>query len=354
MDLDSALIRRLFSARSLSSDTPPLTNCERRAANTAADSEDTIGLASLGDVQPVHFDIEDWDSSRRLNFDWDKLCELADFCPCIILAESARVVRRRPYFVECRVVSETSVRLRHRFEWMAIIQTDHTLTWDDFEVARISRKPSHYPLVLRLLSHVAPQGLRLAYPSLLFTRFYAHFFDRRVRDLPTMETRKKLWEALEISRRWERLVEIELCRCLLYWAIIERRHHAHVSVLPMDLFDLIFDSLADNLMRILYLSSHYGSPRDIVNDLLHANSIGGQNEELVYVLLSSELVWYVWLDHLLDKSIARMEVKNLLPIENGAVGPRFKKARLAMKIKKNSDEGEHRKRCLPVVWQIDR
>lgn len=35
---------------------------------------------------------------------------------------------------------ESSTRLRHPFKWMIINQTGRALTWDDFEVVRISRK----------------------------------------------------------------------------------------------------------------------------------------------------------------------------------------------------------------------
>lgn len=92
VDLDSSLIRRLFRARQSSSGSPPLTERERRAADTVADSEESICLASLNAPIPVHIDVQEWNKNRRRNFDWEELCDLADFHPDGSLAESSGVV----------------------------------------------------------------------------------------------------------------------------------------------------------------------------------------------------------------------------------------------------------------------
>lgn len=63
IDLDSVLIQRLFRARLSSSNAPLPTDRERRAAATAAKSEDAIGVESLNDPLPVNFDIQEWDRS---------------------------------------------------------------------------------------------------------------------------------------------------------------------------------------------------------------------------------------------------------------------------------------------------
>lgn len=79
VDMNSAVIRRLFRARPQSSLQPVLTDSERRAAASAADNEDAIGTASPDEQLPLHFDLQDWNRSRRLGFDWDDLYYLADY-----------------------------------------------------------------------------------------------------------------------------------------------------------------------------------------------------------------------------------------------------------------------------------
>lgn len=79
VNLNTAVIRRLFRARANPAAQPAPTDRERTAAATAADSEDAIGTASPEDLLPVHFDSQDWDRHRRRGFDWGDLLYLADY-----------------------------------------------------------------------------------------------------------------------------------------------------------------------------------------------------------------------------------------------------------------------------------
>lgn len=77
------IIRSLFRARSISS---ALTDRDRRAATSAADSEDVIRTASPEDPLPFRFDYHYLDRNRRRGFDWDNVCYLADHRANVILA----------------------------------------------------------------------------------------------------------------------------------------------------------------------------------------------------------------------------------------------------------------------------
>lgn len=157
---------------------------------------------------------------------------------------------------------------------------------------------------------------------------YDHFFRRRLRDLPTMLTGKKVSAALEISLRWDRLFELELFWSLQYCAIIDHHQHVRVLVLTMDLLDLILDSIPDNLMGLPYSGGHYGTPLDTIKGLLQANAFGRRYEDEVVVSILSETVRYVSLDQLLDKSNKRQELCELLPVEDGAIVSPLMKAKL--------------------------
>lgn len=91
VDLESTLIYRLFPAHSSSFNVLTSTDRVRRAAATAAESEDGISVASLEKPLPRHFDIQDWDRHRRRNFNWYEIFNLADFSADVSLAQSNRV-----------------------------------------------------------------------------------------------------------------------------------------------------------------------------------------------------------------------------------------------------------------------
>lgn len=69
VNLNSAVIRRLFRSESESSRQLAPTKSGRQAAAAAADSEDAIGTASTENTPWVHHDFIDWDRHRRLVLD---------------------------------------------------------------------------------------------------------------------------------------------------------------------------------------------------------------------------------------------------------------------------------------------
>lgn len=409
VNMDSALILRLFRSRSEHSARHVSTEQERRAAASAADCEEAIGVASLEDPLPVHTDLQDWYRHQRHNFDWDDLYYLSDYRPDVNFAvlanvSAAKSVLVRMYqnqyqvptsfsvdrsFVEnCSVAwlvsflelwlvegldemetvedaimkspfeahayaygahadqAETSSRLRHRFEWMIIMQSGRVLTWNDFEVVRVSRKRGSI-LSLTTSHAVFKSGVRiydskclfvpyfvrtsslptgLAIPPLFSLRLYSHYMGRRLSKLPTMPPGPELSAALDMKRRWERLVALEFCWSILHCAAIERRQHARVPVITVDLMDFILLTIPASMLSMDYPGGHYGSPWDTLNDLLQAQSIGEGFRLLVEEPLSNKPVAYVSLDTLYDKVVWWKEAHALLPIEHGAVLPPGMKA----------------------------
>lgn len=91
VNLNSAVIRRLFQARRSTSAQPAPTERQRRAADSTADSKDAIGTASPEDPLPVFLELEDWDRHRRWNFNWDELLYLADYRTDVSFADLTRV-----------------------------------------------------------------------------------------------------------------------------------------------------------------------------------------------------------------------------------------------------------------------
>lgn len=237
--------------------------------------------------------------------------------------------------------SESSARLRHCFEWMLIRQSGRVMPWEDFEVVRVSRKPgsllsltsaqvvfktgvrvaeSRFPLVPTFLRSASiPVGLAL--PPLLSLRLYAHFVGRRLRKLPTMPPGKELSAMLCLKRRWERLVGLEFCWSLLHCAVLERRYHARVPILPADLLEFIVSVLPPDALDIPYPGGQHGTPRDTLNELVQAAVVDEGRRTEVNVPLSSEPVVYVSLDVLFETYKVGQGARSLLPIENGALVP---------------------------------
>lgn len=256
--------------------------------------------------------------------------------------------------------SEASTRLRHRFEWWIIRHTGRVVTWADFEVARVSRKhgslvgfsaartlletgitvdETKFPLVPPFLRHAnIPAGL--AIPPLLSLRLYAHFIGRLQRKLPTMPPGDELSAKVEVMRRWEHLVSLEFCCAVLNTAIIERRQHARVPVLPPDLLAFITTTMHIDMLNTPFPGPHYGTPRDTLNELMQATSVANGLLELVTVPLSSEPVAYVSLDILFDENFERRAVQAILPIEEGAAIPPKMKKRMEEEAREKAAEAE--------------
>lgn len=94
------------------------------------------------------------------------------------------------------------------------------------------------------------------------------------------------------------MVSLEFNCAPLPFTIYERRQHARVPVLSLDLHEFIMDKRPSDTMDMSFLGSHYGSARKTVSDLFPAAFIdkkalgGSQNailgcDRLLYVSQSA-------------------------------------------------------------------
>lgn len=77
LDMDSAIIRRLFRSLIESFAHRALTDRKRRATVSAAYSVDAIGTAFVEDPLPINFYFQDSDLHRPRGFNWDDFFFLA-------------------------------------------------------------------------------------------------------------------------------------------------------------------------------------------------------------------------------------------------------------------------------------
>lgn len=89
--LNSSVIQRLLSSRPSGSRQPVLTHRKSPAAASAADTEFTIGTASLAGPLPMHFNEQELGLNGGRNFDWYDLFEVADYRSDVSLAASVAV-----------------------------------------------------------------------------------------------------------------------------------------------------------------------------------------------------------------------------------------------------------------------
>lgn len=186
---------------------------------------------------------------------------------------------------------ESWTRLRDKLEWMIIWAEDCSLTCAAFDVAHLSRKngsllvfdsvlallksgvridESKFPLFPYFLRR-ADASLGLAIPPLLSLGLYSNSIGRRMLKLSNMAPGRELSEKLQMKRRWELLVELEIFSVVFHSSI---RQYARIPVRSLFLLDVFLGALPDNMMGISYTNHHNGTPRDTLNYLFQANSIG--------------------------------------------------------------------------------